>query len=213
MPKRKRKSQLTVEEEFIVERIIKKRVVDGRTEYFLKWLGYPEDDNTWEPRENLSCEDLIEMFERSKCKEGGSGGEGSKVKLERSRDKDEESAAAKERLAKPKRAHFMEDSPTPSPRPKEESSDINGDLSNKVDVPDRDSEPSGFQRGLKAEDILGATEVNGQILFLVKWEGQQEADFVYSQEARNHIPLMVIDFYESKLTWHDAAAQDGLASK
>ena len=40
-------------------------------------------------------------------------------------------------------------------------------------------------------------------------EGQQEADFVYSQEARNHIPLMVIDFYESKLTWHDAAAQDG----
>ena len=35
------------------------------------------------------------MFERSKCKEGSSGGEGSKVKLERSRDKDEESAAAK----------------------------------------------------------------------------------------------------------------------
>ena len=38
----------------------------------------------------------------------------------------------------------------------------------KVDVPDL-SEPSGFQRGLAAEEILGATEMDGQILFLIKW--------------------------------------------
>ena len=28
---------------------------------------------------------------------------------------------------------------------------------------------SGFARGMKAESILGATEMNGQILFLIKW--------------------------------------------
>ena len=28
---------------------------------------------------------------------------------------------------------------------------------------------NGFERGLKAESILGATEMNGQILFLIKW--------------------------------------------
>ena len=38
----------------------------------------------------------------------------------------------------------------------------------KVDVPDP-NEPSGFARGLIPEDILGATEMEGKILFLMKW--------------------------------------------
>ena len=39
---------------------------------------------------------------------------------------------------------------------------------NKVDVPDP-NEPSGFDRGLTPEEILGATEMEGKILFLMKW--------------------------------------------
>lgn len=31
------------------------------------------------------------------------------------------------------------------------------------------AEPSGFEKGLDPEKILGATEMNGQILFLIKW--------------------------------------------
>ena len=34
-----------------------------KLQYLVKWLGYPESDNTWEPVENLHAEDLIQDYE------------------------------------------------------------------------------------------------------------------------------------------------------
>jgi hypothetical protein len=33
----------------------------GQLEYLVKWLGYPENQNTWEPKSNLThCPELIQ---------------------------------------------------------------------------------------------------------------------------------------------------------
>lgn len=34
----------------------------GVKEYYVKWSGYDINESTWEPEENLNCEDLLEIF-------------------------------------------------------------------------------------------------------------------------------------------------------
>ncbi|XP_058000374.1 chromo domain-containing protein LHP1 isoform X4 [Hevea brasiliensis] len=51
---------------FEIEAIRRKRVRKGQLQYLIKWRGWPETANTWEPLENLqSCSDVIDLFEES----------------------------------------------------------------------------------------------------------------------------------------------------
>ena len=55
------------QEGYIVEQILKKkRTADGKYKYYIKWQGFPPEDSTWEPEENLvNVRDMIEDFERN----------------------------------------------------------------------------------------------------------------------------------------------------
>ena len=73
------------EEDYVVEKIVDERTVEGRLEYFLKWKGYSSLDNTWEPAENLDCPELLEEFKKTRAapsKESSSEPETRKRKVE-----------------------------------------------------------------------------------------------------------------------------------
>merc|ERR1712042_151974 len=56
------------EEEYSVEKILDKRTKGGKVEYLIKWEGYPDSENTWEPQDNLDCPDIISAFEAKRGK-------------------------------------------------------------------------------------------------------------------------------------------------
>lgn len=128
------------EEEFVVEKILDKRTRGGRVEYYLKWKGYNEEDNTWEPVENLDCPDLIAEFEEQR-------------KKKKQENKSKETSVEKTKPEKKKSLPDKEDK----------------DKDKKKKRAEEDAKPRGFDRGLDPEKIIGATDASGELMFLIKW--------------------------------------------
>lgn len=52
--------------EYEVEAILDSKLIKGKTKYLIRWKGWDESDDTWEPEETLNCPELIKKFKKNK---------------------------------------------------------------------------------------------------------------------------------------------------
>lgn len=176
MSKKKSKEvEVNEPEEYTVEKILDKRIVDGKVQYFLKWHGYSDEDNSWEPEENLDCPEIIKEFEKN--------------------------YNANKKLESNEKKRKLNGSETADPPAKKKS-----EVGLKSSI--LDEKPRGFDRQLEPERIVGATDTTGELMFLIKWKGCDEADLVPSKTANLRCPQIVIKFYEERLIWHPGNSCD-----
>jgi len=57
------------DEKFVVERIVSRRVKQGKKEYLVKWQNYDENHNSWIPPENFYGEELVQTYETHRKKD------------------------------------------------------------------------------------------------------------------------------------------------
>uniref|UniRef100_A0A182Q176 Heterochromatin protein 1 n=1 Tax=Anopheles farauti TaxID=69004 RepID=A0A182Q176_9DIPT len=184
------------EEEYVVEKVVDRRERKGKVEYLLKWKGYDSSNNTWEPRENLDCPELIKAFEQTR-------GDAAK--------KD----GSKKRTPKKKKTGESDDNDGSDEDARDNGSIVssksrnNDESDHKTTESDAGDEMNGFEKGYVPEKILGATESNKELLFLIQWKDKDKAQLVTSKDARKYCPQLLIDFYEERLIWQtsDTAAE------
>jgi len=184
------------EAEFVVEKILTHRFnKKGKKEYYLKWKGFPEEENTWEPAENLNCTDLVEAYEAN------------------NKNQDDEKPAKKTKNTKPPSSEKVQDEEKPAKKTKtitpvkEKVSGVKRkSVVEEAKVKKKGDKRNGFEKGLTAESITGAVENNGETLFLIKWKEAGDFELVPSKVANVNIPQMVIAFYEARLSWAKPAA-------
>lgn len=183
---RDEESSSSDEEEYVVEKVLDRRVNKGRVEFFLKWKGYSEKHNTWEPEKNLDCPELISEFMKTYKK--GSSAASSTPSSGGSKSSAGSLGRSKDSSTPKKRGSDDEEEGGSKPKKKKEDDILVA---------------RGFERGLEPEKIIGATDSCGDLMFLMKWKDSDEADLVLAKEANHKCPQIVIAFYEERLTWHE----------
>jgi hypothetical protein len=171
--------------EYFVEKVMDKKIIDGEVRYLIKWEGWPVESSTWEPLHNLkNIKNLIEEFERN-------------------RRENVESVKKKVKEIKP------ESNSTASPQ---KNKNFEKTQLEKNKLP-RDKDNNSVKReaeiithlGLNIpEDILSVKkDENYNILCLVRFkerpDGIIDQAYVPSSLLKELHPKVLIKFYESKI--------------
>eukprot|EP00771_Trimastix_marina_P000942 gnl/Trimastix_PCT/1978.p1 GENE.gnl/Trimastix_PCT/1978~~gnl/Trimastix_PCT/1978.p1 ORF type:complete len:268 (-),score=97.75 gnl/Trimastix_PCT/1978:91-894(-) len=197
------------EEEYVVEAIIKKRVIKGKVEYRLKWEGYPESEATWESEENLHCPELLAEFEAREARKRTSKPSGSRKRI-RMEPPPPSPPKLEPTTTTRTTASVEEDLEEGTEELPEEPALAEGPVAEPVEEPPLGVPPEipmqfGEEEVHSIEGIKKGE--NGALHMLVTWSDGHRF-FVPTTILAEWCPKKVIQFYEGKLVFEKKADDD-----
>jgi hypothetical protein len=208
-----------------VESILDKKKFGSKWKYKIKWVGYSEDECTWEPADNLtSVDDIMEEFE-SKWEQQAKNAKnpakrtqnGARVGLSDSTNN--QAKPAKTRTEKRpnetaptsdpklnKKRRIEDDVPgkidtaTMKQNNSPEDAIIIGDDENLVPKTYGSFEVNDYPKKLLTARLINSTEVHCLVEWQTRKGGSKPCDsFVHNLILREKCPNLLLDFYESRL--------------
>lgn len=209
----------SLNDEYYVDVILDKRIINNHVEYYVKWTGFTDDYNTWEPHENLYCDNLVEEFEKKKKDtlfyptdtmeevQDETGPFNNHIKIaclteQKSDSINKTNKLIASDLAVKKVIDVVHDS--------------NGQIIKQKYVKEKNKKakkakvlrPKIVKKVHKnkitlnePEKIIGSLTLNGHLMTLLKWKNVDEPDLIPTKEVNVKWPQLIIQFYEKHLLW------------
>ncbi|VDM47889.1 unnamed protein product [Toxocara canis] len=201
------------EEEYVVEKILSKKVIsgeDGGVFYLIKWKGYPVEESTWEPEEN--CFEQGEEKKRGKKRLSGSSGQAASRKSVRAGSSDasvfEDSANAKRgrAIAASSQEQSEDDGkPAEDVTHKEKAGDDDDVGEDGDDSFTAADQQFRICQGVKVRSVLGIAGLGGAegLKALVRYE-DEKYEVVPTRLLHTMAPKPLLNFYESNLRFRSS---------
>ena len=182
---------------YYVEKILDRRRVNDRYEYKIKWEGYPMNQSTWEPLENLkTAMELVEEYDNEHpFPKKLTGKKRKHAKKEETKDttekKENQIQEKKEEIEQPKEEE-------------EQNKNINLD-ENKPIYAINQSQEENVRKYIidnTLEKVSTVRKRDNKLMAVVKKKksnGEYEEVEIETCKLRNENPWILLDFYESKI--------------
>ena len=181
---------------YYVEKILDRRRVNDRYEYKIKWEGYPMNQSTWEPLENLkTAMELVEEYDNEHpFPKKLTGKKRKHAKKEETKDTTEK----KENQIQEKKEEIDQ------PKEEEQNKNINLD-ENKPIYAINQSQEENVRKYIidnTLEKVSTVRKRDNKLMAVVKKKksnGEYEEVEIETCKLRNENPWILLDFYESKI--------------
>ena len=183
---------------YIIEKILDRRKKNGKFEYKIKWEGYPMNESTWEPMENLeTVKELVEEYnnthpitdKKKSSKVSHKKNPGSFIHKKRKKKNDDINGQIKQNEKISEEAKKM--------------NDINSKVNDKENANENINKIK-FIIDDSLKNVVTVKKKNQIFLAVVDKldsNGEINKTYIPTEELRKTNPWILLDFYESKIRW------------